>query len=102
MIEHLLLDGVNDGPHDAQALIEYVRGMRVIVNLIPYNPISDRPRWAATPRDRRDEFARPLRAAGIFTTIRYSMGAEIGAACGQLRSQPSVPPIVDVTIRKDN
>lgn len=84
MIEHLMLAGVNDGPDDAEALIDYLRGMRVHVNLIPYNPVPHAPDWQPTPRDQRDEFAQRLRAAGIFTTIRYSMGADIRAACGQL------------------
>ena len=32
----------------------------------------------------RDAFANQLKAAGLTTTIRYSMGADIEAACGQL------------------
>ncbi len=84
MIEHLLIDGVNDGPEDAEALLDYLRGMEAHVNLIPYNPIPDRHHWQATPWDRRNAFADVLRTAGYFTTIRYSMGADIAAACGQL------------------
>jgi 23S rRNA (adenine2503-C2)-methyltransferase len=32
----------------------------------------------------RDRFAVSLRDAGFTTTIRYSLGADIAAACGQL------------------
>jgi 23S rRNA (adenine2503-C2)-methyltransferase len=84
MIEHLLLEGVNDGPEDAQALIDYLQGIRVHVNLIPYNPVPHAPDWKPTARSARDVFAQRLRDAGLFTTIRYSMGADIQAACGQL------------------
>jgi len=42
------------------------------------------PDWKPTARAARDLFARRLRDAGLFTTIRYSMGADIQAACGQL------------------
>ncbi len=84
MVEHLMLAGVNDGPEDAAALIEYLDGIRAHVNLIPYNPIPNGRGWQATDRSRRDQFASQLRQAGIFTTVRYSMGADVRAACGQL------------------
>ena len=54
------------------------------VNLIPYNPIDRRPQLRTTERPERDAFAAILREAGFVTTIRYSLGADIAAACGQL------------------
>ena len=87
MIEHLMLAGVNDNPEDADALIEYLAGIPCLVNLIPYNPIPYAPNWAPTAREHRGEFANRLRAAGLFTTIRYSMGSDVNAACGQLVQQ---------------
>jgi 23S rRNA (adenine2503-C2)-methyltransferase len=87
MIEHILIDDLNDGQEDAEALIEYLQGIPCIVNLIPYNPIPTIGGWESTPRQRRDIFWRKLRDAGIFTTIRYSMGSDVQAACGQL-AQP--------------
>ena len=44
--------------------------------------------WRPSPRDRVAGFARFLNAAGIPTTVRHSMGGEIRAGCGQLRSRP--------------
>ncbi|MGI9427100.1 MAG: 23S rRNA (adenine(2503)-C(2))-methyltransferase RlmN [Bythopirellula sp.] len=84
MIEYLMLSGVNDSPGDAQALIDWLDGLNVHVNLIPYNPIDDAPELAATDRDERDLFAGILKQAGLKTTIRYSLGNDIAAACGQL------------------
>ena len=84
MIEHIMIDGVNDRDEDLEALVEFLDGLNVHVNLIPYNPIPHVQEWQPTPRWRRDEFAEKLRAAGLFTTVRYSMGADIAAACGQL------------------
>ena len=84
MIEHIMIDGVNDTDADAEALIEYLAGMYVMVNLIPYNATPFVPQWQPTPRERRGAFATRLRNAGIFTTIRYSMGSDVQAACGQL------------------
>ncbi len=84
MIEHIMIDGLNDTDADADALIEYLDGLYVMINLIPYNPNAFIQNWLPTPRERRSEFAMRLRNAGIFTTIRYSMGSDVQAACGQL------------------
>lgn len=84
MIEYLMLEGVNDALDAAQSLADWLHGLRVHVNLIPYNPIDAAPRLRATPRAQRDAFAGVLRAAGFPTTIRYSLGNDIAAACGQL------------------
>ena len=84
MIEYLMLDGVNDAPKDARALADWLEGLSVHVNLIPYNPIDDAPHLQSTPQERRDAFASSLKQVGLQTTIRYSLGADIAAACGQL------------------
>jgi 23S rRNA (adenine2503-C2)-methyltransferase len=84
MIEYLMLAGVNDSLADAEELAAWLDGLRVHVNLIPYNPIDGAEHLATTERPQRDAFAAVLRAAGFVTTIRYSLGADIGAACGQL------------------
>jgi 23S rRNA (adenine2503-C2)-methyltransferase len=84
MIEYLMLAGVNDSPHDATELANWMGGLNVHVNLIPYNPIDAAPHLRTTQRPERDAFAEILRAAGFITTIRYSLGADIAAACGQL------------------
>jgi 23S rRNA (adenine2503-C2)-methyltransferase len=84
MIEYIMIQGVNDSLQDAQTLIDYLDGAFCIINLIPYNPISYAPNWQPTARPERERFANYLRDAGIFTTIRYSMGSDVQAACGQL------------------
>jgi 23S rRNA (adenine2503-C2)-methyltransferase len=84
MIEYLMLAGVNDSLDDASELAFWLSGLNAHVNLIPYNPIDAAPRLHTTERPQRDAFAEILRAAGFVTTIRYSLGADIAAACGQL------------------
>jgi 23S rRNA (adenine2503-C2)-methyltransferase len=84
MIEYLTLDGLNDQPHDARRLAEWLAGLRVHVNLIPYNPIAGAEGLRSSDRSRRDAFAAVLRDAGYPTTVRYSLGSDIAAACGQL------------------
>lgn len=87
MIEYLMLAGLNDSLDDAAELATFLRGLRVHVNLIPYNAIEGAPHLAGSSRPTRDAFAAALKAAGLTTTIRYSMGADIEAACGQLVQQ---------------
>jgi 23S rRNA (adenine2503-C2)-methyltransferase len=84
MIEYLMLAGVNDSAAAARELVAWLEGLNVHVNLIPYNPISAALELRTTERPERDAFASILRDAGFVTTIRYSLGADIAAACGQL------------------
>ncbi len=84
MIEYLMLADVNDSAQDAQELIAWLGGLDAHVNLIPYNPIDEAPHLASTQRPQREAFAERLKQAGIKTTIRYSLGNDIAAACGQL------------------
>jgi 23S rRNA (adenine2503-C2)-methyltransferase len=87
MIEYLMLAGVNDSLDEATELVDWLAGMNVHVNLIPYNAIEDAPHLVGTERAEREAFAGVLKNAGIQTTIRYSLGADIAAACGQLVRQ---------------
>ena len=87
MIEYLMLAGVNDSLGDAGLLVDWLGDLRVHVNLIPFNPIEGAPHLLGSTREVRDAFADKLKAAGLTTTIRYSMGADIEAACGQLVQQ---------------
>lgn len=83
MIEYLMLAGVNDREEDVLALIDYLQGIRVHINVIPYNEFSGSSLTGTLEPDRK-EFASRLKEAGFDTTLRYSMGSDIAAACGQL------------------
>jgi 23S rRNA (adenine2503-C2)-methyltransferase len=87
MIEYLLLKNLNDTAEDVQALADWLTGLAVHVNLIPFNPIDAAPALVGTEPDRRRAFAALLRDAGFKVTLRYSLGADIAAACGQLVRQ---------------
>jgi len=85
--EYCMLDGVNDRPEDAQALVAWVKGrLSCKFNLIPFNPF---PASGLTrsPRERVLAFAQVLQDAGIVTTIRKTRGDDIDAACGQLAGE---------------
>jgi 23S rRNA (adenine2503-C2)-methyltransferase len=84
MMEYLMLRSQNDSLEDARQLVAWLGDLPSHVNLIPYNAIEDAPHLHATARGQIEEFAGVLKSAGIKTTIRYSLGRDIDAACGQL------------------
>ncbi len=84
MIEYLMLQGINDQPGDLAALLEWCRGLDVHLNLIPFNAVEGEDSLSPTPRAEREAFGAALRSHGIQTTLRYSLGADVMAACGQL------------------
>jgi 23S rRNA (adenine2503-C2)-methyltransferase len=75
MIEYLMIAGVNDSSQAALALRDWLSGLRVHVNLIPFNAVDEAPQWRPTDRAGREAFGR---------VVRYSLGSDIAAACGQL------------------
>jgi 23S rRNA (adenine2503-C2)-methyltransferase len=83
--EYVLLAGVNDSDEDALALSRLFRGARIKVNLIPYNPHEASPYRAPDP-EAVARFRDVLMAAGVQTIRRERRGADIRAACGQLRT----------------
>ena len=82
--EYVLLDGVNDSPEDAMRLARLLRGVAAKVNLIPFNDW-DGSTFSRPPISRILAFQSLLLDAGVTTTVRWSKGEDIGAACGQLR-----------------
>ena len=82
--EYVMLEDVNDTAEDAGRLGRLLRGIRAKVNLIPFND------WEGSgfrrpPLARILAFQAILLDAGITTTVRWSKGEDIGAACGQLK-----------------
>ena len=84
--EYVMLDGVNDRPEHAKALIALARNVPCKLNLIPFNPFPGSG-FATSPRERIRGFANALQDAGIVATIRETRGDDIDAACGQLAGQ---------------
>lgn len=84
MLEYLMLSDINDSSGDAEQLIQWTKGLDVHLNLIPFNPIDDAPHLIGSEANVIQDFAARLKAAGRTTTVRYSLGSDIAAACGQL------------------
>lgn len=82
--EYSLVEGVNDSEEQAKELCRLLKGLNCHVNLIPVNPIKERSyRHSAMPFIQK--FKNILEKSRINVTIRREMGADIDAACGQLR-----------------
>ncbi len=92
--EYTLLKGVNDHPWQARLLAKLLRGISAHVNLIPFNPWEGA-RVAGTPKAGILAFAEELKRLGVPTSIRFSRGQDVGAACGQLALK--APPILTLT-----
>jgi 23S rRNA (adenine2503-C2)-methyltransferase len=97
--EYVMIDGLNDTPADAEALVRLVAGTGSHVNCIPMNPVAHTP-WQASSPERIEAFVGRLRAAGIGVTIRRNRGQEVGAACGQLAAEMSAGPAPAAVARR--
>ena len=84
--EYVLLDGVNNSPEDAGRVAKLLKGIRCKVNLIPFNEFPGasykRPSGESVLR-----FQEILTGHNYSVFIRKSRGADILAACGQLREE---------------
>ncbi len=82
--EYVLMAGINDRPEHAEELASLLRGRNAHVNLIPMNGVNELVMTA--PRDPdTQQFLEILERHGVTATVRKRKGADIDAACGQLR-----------------
>lgn len=82
-IEYVLVRGVNDRIRDARELIRVLHGLKVKVNLIPFNPWPGCPLQAPEP-DAVLAFEEQLKDSPFAVMLRKEKGRDILAACGQL------------------
>lgn len=82
--EYALIQGENDSPADAAKLASLLHGQLCHVNLIPVNEVKETS-FRKTGRQNVLRFQQELIRRGINATVRRTLGADISAACGQLR-----------------
>lgn len=82
--EYVLLAGINDAPEHAQELANLLRGRNAHVNLIPMNGVAEL-MMTAPGQPETEQFRQILEHRHIPVTVRKRKGADIDAACGQLR-----------------
>ena len=84
--EYALIGGVNDTDGELQALCDFCEGTLAHVNLIQLNEVEGSKLRPSTDL-RAQDFVRALSAVGVEATVRNSRGADIDAACGQLKQR---------------
>ncbi|MBI5887590.1 MAG: 23S rRNA (adenine(2503)-C(2))-methyltransferase RlmN [Deltaproteobacteria bacterium] len=85
-IEYVLLKNVNDSTRDAEGLIKLLKGITCKINIIPLNPFPGA-RFSRPDDKAVEQFANILRNAGLTALVRFSKGADVQGACGQLAGE---------------
>lgn len=85
--EYALIKGVNDGDRHLRLLAEKMRQVSGHVNLIPLNEVEG----SRFKPGNVNKFAKGLSELGVNVTVRRRLGADIDAACGQLRKKERSP-----------
>ncbi len=83
--EYAVINDVNSSEADARKLAELLKGINCHVNLIPVNNVKERSYTSSMKTVNR--FREMLVQRGINATVRRTLGADINAACGQLRRE---------------
>jgi 23S rRNA (adenine2503-C2)-methyltransferase len=85
-IEYLLFKNINDSCADAKRLMELVKDLPCMINILMFNPY---PGCSFERPDEQRAFVMRdmLVKNGFVTVVRNSRGRDIGAACGQLSGQ---------------
>ncbi|MGC4070702.1 MAG: hypothetical protein QM784_39730 [Polyangiaceae bacterium] len=95
MLAYTLLSSVNCSAEDADALRQLAidigqrSGRMPRLSLIAYNPIGDNDPFQRATEQEAEAFRERLASGGFPVVRRYSGGADIDAACGQLAAQRS-------------
>src|SRR5699024_12863240 len=87
--EYIILKDVNDHDKEALELAKLLKSIRhfAYVNLIPYNPVSEHIQYERSDSEVNQHFHETLKNHHIQSGVRWENGADIDAACGQLRSK---------------
>lgn len=105
--EYVVLSEVNDGLEQAGELADLLAHRNAHLNLIPVNSVTELP-YHDPSGNRLRKFIEALEARGVNVTVRKRKGADIDAACGQLRlrheqsRQGNLQPAAAVSLARDS
>lgn len=92
-----LLEGVNDGDDELDALADLLKGRYAVLNMIPYNTIPDlqfrRPSW-----ERARAIVKALHQRGVLAKLRDSAAQDVDGGCGQLRARAGAEAVRTIRI----
>jgi 23S rRNA (adenine2503-C2)-methyltransferase len=81
-----LLEGVNDGDDEVDAIARLLAGQYAVMNFILWNRV-DSTSFGRPSRERAAEMVRMLQRRGVLAKLRDSAGQAVDAGCGQLRAR---------------
>ena len=90
-----LLEGINDGDEEVEAIAGLLAGKYAVMNLIPYNRVEGLD-YRRPAQERALTMARGLHARGILAALRNSAGQDVEGGCGQLRARVPRPAALAV------
>lgn len=85
-VEYILIHGFNDTVECAKELAYFLKDLKCNINLIPYNAVNDT-KYKKSSNNDIMKFKYLLEHSGKKVTVRLERGADIDAACGQLRGK---------------
>jgi len=85
-VEYIMVKDFNDTLECAKELAYFLKGIKCNVNLIPYNTV-DNTGLKKSTNDSIMKFKYILEHSGKKVTVRLERGADIDAACGQLKGR---------------
>ena len=85
-IEYLLIKDLTDTLDSVKALEKFIRDLKCNINLIPYNSTEENG-YQKPSNNSVMRFKALLEQTGKKVTVRLERGADIDAACGQLRGK---------------
>ena len=84
LIEYIMIKNINDDHKHLKALLQFVKGLKIKINLIAYNKI-DNCEYQPSEKKAILFFKNELITRGYNVFQRYKKGDDIAAACGQLK-----------------
>ncbi|MCB1918045.1 MAG: RNA methyltransferase [Rhodocyclaceae bacterium] len=91
-VQWTLIEGVNDGDDEVEALVDLLAGKYMVLNLIPVNRV-DGGTLRRPSAERAAAMSLALYRRGVLTKLRDSAGQQVDAGCGQLRARQPVIPL---------
>lgn len=86
LFEYIMISKLNDSNEDANRLAKLLEGINCRVDLIPAND-SGQEQFKPSTQNQINSFVNILREKGINVSVRGTVGGDIKAACGQLRTE---------------
>ena len=84
--EYILIENLNDGKKEAKELASLLKKQLSHINIIPINSVEER-EFFRPSKEKVQKFLEYLTEENISATVRKEMGADVNAACGQLRNR---------------